>query len=185
MPVVVITPPEPLVTLAEAKAHLRRTYIDDEDGMIEGLIAAAQGYIEGPNGWLRRSVSRQTLEARSNVFCGLTRLPYGPVISVTEVRYVDAAGTEQVLDPAEYEVADDVFGPAPSRAWPRVNGAANGVRVRYEAGFEQVPAPIKQAALLLIGQWFAVREAVNVGNIVNELPFAVEALLQPYRSFRE
>ena len=30
---------------------------------------------------------------------------------------------------------------------------------------------------LLIGHWYANREAVNVGNIVSELPFAVETLL--------
>ena len=44
-----------------------------------------------------------------------------------------------------------------------------------------VPAAIKQAMLLLIGHWFANREAVNVGNIVTAMPLAVEALIAPYR----
>ncbi|EAO2313199.1 phage gp6-like head-tail connector protein [Salmonella enterica subsp. enterica serovar Senftenberg] len=42
---------------------------------------------------------------------------------------------------------------------------------------------VKAAMLLLIGQWYANREAVNIGNITSEIPFAVEALLQPYRIY--
>jgi len=39
------------------------------------------------------------------------------------------------------------------------------------------------AMLLLIGHWYANRETVNVGNITSEMPFATEALLQPYRIY--
>ena len=42
---------------------------------------------------------------------------------------------------------------------------------------------VKAAMLLLIGHWYANREAVNIGNITTEIPFAVEALLQPYRIY--
>lgn len=42
---------------------------------------------------------------------------------------------------------------------------------------------VKAAMLLLIGHWYANREAVNIGNITSEIPFAVEALLQPYRIY--
>ncbi len=37
------------------------------------------------------------------------------------------------------------------------------------------------AMLLLIGHWYANREAVNVGNITSELPLGVEALLFRHR----
>lgn len=37
------------------------------------------------------------------------------------------------------------------------------------------------AMLLLIGHWYANREAVNVGNITSELPLGVEALLLRHR----
>ncbi|EPZ2492062.1 head-tail connector protein [Enterobacter hormaechei] len=42
---------------------------------------------------------------------------------------------------------------------------------------------VKAAMLLLIGHWYANREAVNIGNITSAVPFAVEALLQPYRIY--
>jgi uncharacterized phiE125 gp8 family phage protein len=48
-------------------------------------------------------------------------------------------------------------------------------------GSHTVPEPIKQAILLLVGAWFENREAVLTGTIVATLPFAVDALLAPYR----
>ncbi|WP_374446964.1 head-tail connector protein [Providencia sp.] len=42
---------------------------------------------------------------------------------------------------------------------------------------------VKNAMLLLIGQWYENREATNIGNITSTLPFATEALLQPYRIY--
>ncbi|GJK86863.1 MULTISPECIES: head-tail connector protein [Citrobacter] len=42
---------------------------------------------------------------------------------------------------------------------------------------------VKAAILLLVGHWYANREAVNIGNITTEIPFTVEALLQPYRIY--
>lgn len=42
---------------------------------------------------------------------------------------------------------------------------------------------IRTAMLLLIGHWYANREAVNIGNITSEVPLAVEALLQPHRIY--
>lgn len=47
-----------------------------------------------------------------------------------------------------------------------------------------VPAAIKQAMLLMIRQWFDNPSAVNVGTIVSPMPFAVDALLAPYRRIK-
>ncbi|MCU5775226.1 head-tail connector protein [Winslowiella arboricola] len=42
---------------------------------------------------------------------------------------------------------------------------------------------IRAAMLLLIGHWYSNREAVVIGQATSEVPFAVEALLQPYRIY--
>lgn len=42
---------------------------------------------------------------------------------------------------------------------------------------------ITTAMLLLIGHWYANREAVALGAIATDLPMAVEALIKPYRHF--
>jgi hypothetical protein len=47
-----------------------------------------------------------------------------------------------------------------------------------------VPQAIKQAALLLVGHWYANREAVSIGESVAEIPLAATALLEPFRTNR-
>lgn len=182
MTIVVITPPEPLVSLDDAKDHLRVTG-NDEDTLIEGYVAAASAWIDGPAGWLGRSIGEQTLELRTNVFAGCDRLPYGPVLSVTEVRYVDRLGADQLLDPASYEVVGGGLRCRHGYSWPSLRGDAEGVRVIYQAGEGEVPPQVRQAVLLLVGQWFRNRMSIVVGTISSELPFGVEALLNPLRRF--
>lgn len=183
MSVLVITPPEPLVSLEDAKDHLRVT-TDDEDTLIEGYIAAASAWIDGPGGWLGRSFGEQTLELRGNVFGACDRLPYGPVKSIVDIKYVDPQGVEQTLAPATYALADGQLVLTHGAAWPSVRGDAAGVRVRYLAGEASIPPQVRQAVLLLVGQWFRNRMSVVVGTISSELPFGVEALLSPLRRFQ-
>ncbi|EPA6640343.1 TPA: head-tail connector protein [Serratia marcescens] len=42
---------------------------------------------------------------------------------------------------------------------------------------------VKAAMLLLIGHWYENRETVSVGQVATDIPFAAEALLQPYRIY--
>ena len=183
MSVLVVTPPEPLVDWEDAKHHLRVT-TGDEDNLIKGYIAAASAWIDGPFGWLGRSIGAQTLELRTNVFAGCDPLPYGPVISIASVKYVDQQGVEQTLDEGTYQIIGGALALSPGSSWPSHRGDAEGVRVRYVAGYEEVPAQVQQAVLLLVGQWFRNRMSVVVGTISSELPFGVEALLAPLRRFK-
>jgi hypothetical protein len=44
-----------------------------------------------------------------------------------------------------------------------------------------VPVAIQRGMLMLIGHLYENREAINVANIVTEVPMATEYLLMPYR----
>lgn len=66
-------------------------------------------------------------------------------------------------------------------AWPPILSGVNAVEIDYVAGFSLVPPQLEQAILLLVSHWYKHREAVNVGNIINDVPFGVEALCWPYR----
>ncbi|AOY00106.1 head-tail connector protein [Jeongeupia sp. USM3] len=46
-----------------------------------------------------------------------------------------------------------------------------------------VTASLQAAILLMVGHLYENREAVNVGNLVTEMPFAVRALLGPYLDY--
>lgn len=189
MSVVVIDAPEgDLITLDEAKAHLRVDF-DDDNEFIEGLIAAAVAHIDGPAGWLGRALLTQTLEWRGDEFgtCDIF-LPFPPVAEVVSIKYDDDDGVEQTVDDAVYRLVGQPSAPrialAYNETWPTVRWQSEAVRIVYTAGYGtaiDVPKPIKQALLLLIGHWYANREAVNVGTTVIELPIAVRALLFPYQ----
>lgn len=166
MAVVVIEPANPLVDWSEAEVHLRLDNDDNEQPYVEALIAAAQQWIDGPGGWLGRAVGLQTLEWSGD--CLPDRLPYAPVRSLVSVT-VDGDAVEGGSVTADGRLT-------------LPDGHSRGATVvRYVAGYEKPPAPIKQAMLLLIGQWYMHRENIAVGQTVAELPMAVEALLSPYR----
>lgn len=180
MTVLVVTPPEPLVTLSEAKAHLRERS-DGGDTLIQAYIAAASAHVDGPYGILGRAVGKQTLEVVT--YGWPLSIGFGPANQITSITYTDSLG-EQAVAPETFVLMGDRVRPATGSTWPSQYDPRAGVRVRYEAGFEVVPMPIKQAVLLIVGQWYEAREAVNIGNIVNELPNGAKALLAPYKVWR-
>jgi len=117
--------------------------------------------------------------------------PYPPLQSVSEIRYLDTDGSWQVLDSSKYRV-DSVSSPgritpAYGETWPSTRSATGAVEVTMVIGYGKataVPASIKRALLLLVGQWYEFREEVVVGAAVNQLPRAVDALLAPYRMLK-
>lgn len=185
---VTVTPPDPeaLVTLLEAQDHLR--VVDgDEDELILGYIASASAWIDGYQGWVGRCFAPQVLELRSHVFSGIGRLPIGPVAEIESLKYIDVDGVEQTVDAALYSHFADRLDLATGARWPQLRGDPGGVRVRFKAGSEIIPPPVKQAVLLLVGQWFRNRMAVSttgVNSNLSEVPNGVKALLGPYRTIR-
>ena len=195
MRVVVVTPPEPVVTIEEAKRHLKQDS-DDDAQLIAAYVAAATAHIDGPDGWLGRSIGVQTLEARADMFRDAMALPCGPVIDITSIEYLDAAGTVVAVSPQDFEVRGWLVGSAFGRRWPSVGGHSEAVRIRYRAGYEPrvvegqdpvstVPAPIKAAILLMTGDLYRNRDTSS-GTAATTIPMSttVENLLSPFRVFR-
>ena len=181
--ITVITPASTYpVTLAEAKAHLR---VDgtDEDSAITALIAAATDYIERYTG---RSITTQTLRASFDGFADAMALPRGPVQSVASVTYLDTAGASQTVATDTYDtdlVSDTQWVLlAPGQSWPATYAGRNAVQITYTTGYTTCPPAVRHALLLLMGDWYRVRENSVLGQIV-EMPHAVGALLANYRAF--
>lgn len=182
MRVVTIVPPAPFVTMAQAKAHLRLT--DDRDDVLLGaLIGAACAQIDGPDGWVARSIGAQTLEASYPRF-GDVVLPCGPVGAVTSIVFVGADGVERQLTDG-WRLTGDVLTRDYGRTWPSTwaANAADAVRVRYVAGGGTVDPRALQAALLMTGDMFRFRETATSDRGVVEVPMSttVTALLTPLR----
>lgn len=178
---------EPL-SIDEVKEYLHEDEASTvQDAVIRNMITAAREYCEEYTG---RALATQTLEARLDYFpCrDFIDLPRPPLQSVTSVIYTDSAGvaTTMAANTAYLVDADSV----PGRivlpygvSWPTFTAhPVNPIKIRYITGYSstnRIPKTIRQAMLLLIGHWFANREAV--GPISKELEFSVRALLTLHR----
>lgn len=164
---VLITPPvAEAVTLEEAKLHLRVDH-DDEDTLIDAIIDAAVGHMDGFTGILGRCLMAQTWSQEFETACGDLVLRLGPVASVSSV-------TGGFTD---YRLLKDGRGHFlrlnDGAAWP-----SGPVVVEYVAGGDVVPPALKAALLLHIGTLYEYRE--TMADKVSPTR-AYEALTAPYR----
>jgi uncharacterized phiE125 gp8 family phage protein len=197
MPLYLIEGPDndAVLTLEQAKAHLRVDF-DDDDELIESYIAAAIQNVDGRDGWLGRALAAQTWELRLPEFCGRQiMVPLPPLISIESVKYYDTADVLQTLSADDYEVVGiGGFGKArivlkSGKAWPGIAKRAENVVVRFTAGYispdsppvGSVPAPILTAIKRQVGTMYELRETLVVNASVAKLPGATEALLAPLR----
>jgi uncharacterized phiE125 gp8 family phage protein len=172
----------PIVSLADAKAHLRVRH-NDEDDLISAYIDAATATIDGPDGWLGRAVSVQVIEQRFDCFAAGVCLLYPPIIEIVSVKYLDSNGALQTLATDQYELIDRDVVPVVGASWPSALARRDSVRVQYRAGYASVPKPIQMAILLMVGDLYACRETVgsNLGSI--PMSTTVESLLSPFRIY--
>lgn len=172
------------VSLADAKQALRLTGAD-EDGYLTNRIVEARRLVER---WLGRQLITATWKLYLDEFPDEVLLEKLPVATVTSITYVDLDGTTQTLASADYQTditSQDTparIMPAYGKSWPDTRADTyNAVCVTFTAGYgaaaTSVPDTIKAAILLLVGHRYELREPLNIGNIVNEIPFSVQALL--------
>ncbi|KUO65532.1 MAG: hypothetical protein APF80_13205 [Alphaproteobacteria bacterium BRH_c36] len=177
------------VSVAEAKEHLR---VDgtSEDTLISSLILTSRLHIEAALGLALMTQSWRLLLDRWPKD-GEVRIPLRPLQSVGEIRTYDAVGASSVL-PADRYVVDAVSNPGrvvpQGGALPSPGRAANGIEIAFVAGYgdtpSDVPAPIRQALLLLIAHWYEHRDPVEIGTPGVAIPGAVSRLLKSYRQAR-
>jgi len=201
-PTLITAPTDTPVSLAEAKARLRvESANTDEDDLITALVDSATAYLDGYTGILGRCLMPQTWRTFYESFLecdddppvslptkvGPTlRLPF-PGVTAAVVKYYDAANAQQTVDSSQYQILVDDLGSFVAFPYtyvpPNTYFRADAVSVDLTAGYADaasVPAPLKQAILLLVGDWYQSRETAQAGRIA-ALPYAVEALVEPFR----
>ena len=173
-----------LVNNLLVKAHLRVDHGDDDD-LITLLIEAATSHLDGWSGVLGRALVTQTWSQTFDQFQDRMRLPM-PATGVAAVICVDVAGAAVTLSNTTYDLHTDQLGSfvelSPGSAWPDTREQTGAVAITFTCGEPGsfVPAAIKAAILLMVGDLYASREATIVGTIVAENP-TVAALIAPYR----
>lgn len=187
-----ISPPEvEPVTVSEVKSHLR---IDgsDEDTLLALYIKAAREHVETIT---RRALISQQWQLTLDDWWDddYLEIPLPPLIRIDSLSYRDEAGDVNTVSSSSYVVVDDYD---PGRiAWAEGVSAPTselypygGVMITFTAGYgtsgDDVPEGIRQAIRLLAGFYYENREAAVVGSastMIVQIPFAVDALLAPYR----
>lgn len=185
-----VEPNEEPVTTAEAKTHLIVSHSED-DTLIDALITAARRFVENELG--RSLITRTlivTLDAREGA--PPIVLPHGPVGTVTSFEVFDDENDEwDTVAATAYYVAGDKLCMAEgsgSTSWPTADRTYDAYRITYTAGYgaaAAVPADIKRAILLTVGDLYENRETlVGSGLVVTSAPVSARILLSPYINYQ-
>ncbi|MCA3000302.1 MAG: phage head-tail connector protein [Rhodocyclaceae bacterium] len=170
-------------TLDEVKLHIRQDSSIGalEDALLNRLIKSARQRAEHMTS---RAFITQTWGVRLDAFPTLIELVRSPVISITDVKYLDSTGVEQTINAADYIL--DNFGttgfiaPAYGKSWPSTYQQINAVRVQYVAGYgaaAAVPECVKDWMLLVIEDAYRNRGA-TVDATIKPHPF-LDSILDP------
>ena len=184
------------VTVSEAKEHLRIVDFTDDDTYIGVLIDAATTWCED---YCDRTFAHKHYTVAFDDFPSLRiELPRPPVQlasvaanATVTISYVDTSGTTQTLTWAQSGSQDfrldrdhvpSLIYPLYLQDWPSVRLDDKSVQITYLAGYggaANVPTPAKHAIKMLVGHWYASREAV--GSVGQDVPLGVAALLEPLK----
>lgn len=169
----------PIVTLDEAKRHLK-IFFDDDDDEIEGMIAAATAFIDGPRG-IGVALSSQTWRLSLDEFpCRAIIVPLGPVTAINSVVYTDEAGDEHdVAFRFDLDAEPVKLWPPRGEEWPCICCDPGALKIEFTCGYTELPKDLRWAILLLVGHFYENREAV--GPAASEIPMGVETILARYR----
>lgn len=171
------------------REHLRIAS-SSEDAFLQEKLVIARKRIEGRT--LRSSFRNQYDLAIDRFPCDDSpiRLPRLPPVSVDRVTYFDADGTSQDFGSSGWFL--DAYS-EPGRlclksgfTWPTATRPQVGGVIRFTAGYSTgnvsaIPDPLVEAMRKLASELYENREAVSIGNSVNErLPYGVEDLIEEF-----
>lgn len=180
-----------LISTAEAKAHLR-VDITDDDTLIGTLVTAAREYVEIHTG---RSFAQHTYRADITNFNDCIVLPHRPIQSITSIKYYTSDSPEVLttLDSAVYSLYADHVIRDWGEDWPTSWAIRpDAVQITYVAGYldnaspraDVMPAAIRQAMYLIIGDLYENREAqFTMGFNQIEENRTANMLINPYRVY--
>lgn len=172
------------VSLADVKAHLR-IETDEDDPLIAAAITSARVHVEAVT---RRSLIKQNWRIYLADWPKgrAIELPVSPVISVSVITFYDIVGAPTLFAPENWRLEAAAN---PPRIVARLRPAAalydNGIEIDVTAGYGvssiDVPAPLRQAILILVTHWYEHRGMVGHDFAPAIAPAGFDALIAPYK----
>lgn len=181
---------EAALPLEEFRAHLRlgTGFADDaaQDAVLAAHLRAALAAIEARTAkvliardFLWRIVAWRWVDEQA--------LPVAPVTALGEVAVEDRDGARSTVDPARLRLVQDMHRPRVVATGAMMPGIPSGgaVEIAFTAGFgswDEVPADLRQAVLLLAAQYHELRHEASAE--AGAMPFGVAALIERWRTVR-
>jgi uncharacterized phiE125 gp8 family phage protein len=162
------------ITLAEAKEYAR---IDGstEDTLITSLIKVARLHCET---YMGKAIIRKTVTIDSFSFPYQWQIPYGPLVSASDITKVVTIDQNNVETALNYQVN---IGSFPKIAITSGDQSFK-FKMIYTAGFTTVPEDIKLAVKMMVNTLYERREDFSDLQAIPS-PLGVKALLMPYKTY--
>lgn len=183
-----VTPPSATpVSVGELKLHLRIDH-SDEDGLLAAIIDAAVASLDGYHGDLNIAMVTQTWQVQFDTWPSCIRLPLFPVSGVNSIKYRDPNNAEQTWNASNYSLHNDELGAFIRYGYnvqpPNLYiSRADNITVEFVVGYgnaSAVPAPLRQAVLLLAADLYENRGSFVTGTIVTQIPQFIRRLTARY-----
>ena len=192
------------LTLDTVRAHVAVDHTED-DVYLTGLMNSALAHLENLCG---RAISETNVELYLDRFPeGDIELPWLAPVAVSSIKYAltetpsepepedpePPSESSEEQDPPDIKTvpaddyAVDITGVYPvvyrlaNTPWPTPDNKKRAVTISATLGWsaEEMPEPLVIAALLLIGHWYANREAVSINQMAS-VPHGVKELVTAY-----
>ena len=174
-----------ILTTAEAKTHLK-VDTDADDTYIDNLVSAAT---ESAQIFTNRYFINTTITQYGDTWSDMATLFKSQVNTITHIKYYDSDNSEQTLATSVY-LSDIIHQPArialkPNQSFPDLADRISAIECQYIVGYggvaSKVPQGIREAVLLIVGNWYENRQEVVVGRIATELPKSAQYLLEQFK----
>lgn len=179
------TPREP-ITLEAAKLFLRLDH-DEEDDLISELIQSAREQVE--NLCRHSLIQRPQRVTLTPPFGRVLYLNIAPIKSVTAMTLHLTSGEDETvplddlrinLRATPASIQKQTLGLWSWHSRPEIDSMTVDVVAGYGENPDDIPMPLRQAILLLLGQGYEHRAGKDMPGI----PMMVDALVMPYRSLK-
>jgi len=173
------------------KAHLRlgSGFSDDmlQDPVLEGCLRSALAVIES-------RIGKALLERRFSVTANAwvpgaeQSLPIAPVAGLHALTTTDSGGNVTPHNITNFSVIRDAHRPkvvALNGSWPTIapHGSAKlSFIAGYAAQFQDLPADLAQAVLMLASHYYEARNIAGLSD--SAMPFGISVLIEPYKAVR-
>ena len=156
---------ELIISVEEIKKWIR-VDIDDDNDLIHSLILSATNAVETYTG---RNIAQRTIELPLNAKSHTTNINIAPIVDIVKLETISRKGIRTTLSPDSYYLT--IYGEHGVLYTETMDKLCATLRV----GYDNVPAPIKQAIAVHVADAYQNREGQT------DLPNAFKALLSPYR----